>query len=309
MRFAILLIPAVVFPAAYADLPFSLRQQRNQGSPSSKITATKVSSSSAHFQKQDRVVKQKPLHPNSTHTISIKTENVVIRSLYATASVVLAVTAWQTRQQWIPLLNKDTIQKATMERLIRLKPDDPSQEYKSLIIYSLSMAVVEFFGLSTIPVETAAAAVFGWKALSYSISGKITGAVLAYILGKTILSSYFRKMLQVHPVFGDANQNQTHPAAATALLIKFSCFPELVKNYGSALFPKVTIFHFVAATLFHGGMFSCLWTWLGVVSSSDGPIPKGLSVALLCGMVIGFVISPLLMTWWIRDLARQATKV
>jgi hypothetical protein len=124
--------------------------------------------------------------------------------------------------------------------------------------------------------------------------------------------------------------------------MKFSCFPEAVKNFGSgSLLPVMKMWMFVAATVVHhGGSYTALWTWLGVdtaqrlqysgssASNSSSsisvnlgsvtsnnmpmlpimPMPANvpLNVALVVAGVSGVVVSPLLMAWWLRTLKRQA---
>jgi uncharacterized membrane protein YdjX (TVP38/TMEM64 family) len=226
------------------------------------------------------------------------------------------------------------------------------------------MAVWEFCGLTTIPVETAAAMVFGWTALAVSLAGKMLGALSAFCLGRFWLADIVRaklmnsssssdtdgtgkssspwQVLWASPEDANASSSKgttgtgsTTTAAVTisplqtALLMKFSCFPEAMKNFGCSLLLPVQLWMFVLATAVHGGCYTALWTWLGVdtakrlqhhhasvssvsvssVSQSQIvllPANVPLQVTLVFAGVIGVVVSPLLMAWWLRTLKRQA---
>jgi len=223
------------------------------------------------------------------------------------------------------LLNKERVQEEALQLLSKLKGDDEEDPFRSLATYASGMAAWEFFGLSTIPVETAAGMVFGWQAAPASFAGKLLGALSSFVVGRVLLAERARSKLQNNELFqqllreeralerkaiGDPPIRwQSHPIT-TAFLMKFSCFPELVKNIGSSLLSAVSIPTFVLATLVHGGMFTVLWTWWGVetaarLQDTDYPASQALRAALVCAAFLGVVISPLLMAWWIRDLKRQ----
>jgi uncharacterized membrane protein YdjX (TVP38/TMEM64 family) len=182
------------------------------------------------------------------------------------------------------------------------------------------MAVWEMAGLSTIPVETAAGMVFGWKlGVLASVTGKITGASMAFALGRTWLAQHVAShdAFAKQPIFRILNNNSDssnvskkqhrHPPLMTAFLMKFSCFPELVKNLGSSMIVAVRPWMFLLATMVHGGSFTMLWTWLGVdtaarIKQPDLPVNIPLRWTLGMGMFVGVVVTPLVMAWWIRDL-------
>jgi hypothetical protein len=192
------------------------------------------------------------------------------------------------------LLDKERLQEETL-RLLKtyLEPKDGSAVWKSLTIYAAVMAAWEFLGLSTIPVETAAAMVFGWPALLASGAGKLTGASASFMVGRTLLRTWVQqqKAVQDNVVFQILQHEQdAEPVAAaagrykmdknkpmrptavvaghsplqTALFMKFSCFPELIKNMGSGAIlsdQKLSFSAFLLATAFHGLGFTALWTW------------------------------------------------
>jgi uncharacterized membrane protein YdjX (TVP38/TMEM64 family) len=194
-------------------------------------------------------------------------------------------------------------------------------------------------------VETAAAMVFGWTALAVSFAGKMLGALSAFCVGRFLLADTVRAKLmhtsksnsddgtgqssspwQVLWASPDESSSSSTAAGTnsvtisplqTALLMKFSCFPEAIKNFGCSLLQPVKFWMFVLASAVHGGCYTALWTWLGVdaaarlqVSASNSltllPANIPLNITLVFAGVIGVVVSPLLMAWWLRTLKRQA---
>lgn len=258
----------------------------------------------------------------------VDTKVVIGWTAFSFVAVSLAVAY---RSVWIPLLDKQRIQEGTLNFLRQLQPSDPSaSRFQPLLLYASGMAIWELAGLSTIPVETAAGMVFGWEAALYSLLGKFTGAVVAFTMGRTLLAKHVTQMLQRNELFqlvnaappshrgtgsGNSGMDNTHPhpPLLTAFLMKFSCFPEIVKNFGSSLLPVIAPWMFFLATLIHGGSFTLLWTWLGVdtakqleqaAAATATRTSGSLQGALLIAGIVGVIITPLVMAWWIRDLKR-----
>ena len=238
------------------------------------------------------------------------------------------------RHTWMPFFNKEKIQQATLDVLSRLKSSDDesgSNAIKPMLFYAAGMCLWELLGLSTIPVETAAGMVFGWRASVFSFFGKLTGAFAAFCLGRYLLASQVAGRLGANEIFQLINANpddnvgteqHMHHPLLTSFLMKFSMFPELLKNFGSSLLPVVKPWMFILATTVHGGMFTLLWTWVGVDTaynvqtsptsnvvevSTHGGV-SGLQIALIAAAIVGFVLTPLAMAWWVRDLKRLASE-
>lgn len=243
------------------------------------------------------------------------------KQVTAVASAALAITAatallYSQREIWMPFLDRNRIQAKTLSLLRTLQPGDTNKvSVQSLAYYAAGMAVWEFFGLTTIPVETAAGMVFGWKGAAASGAGKLTGACAAFLVGRLFLTQVRERLL----ANGDskwsvlwASETSSHSPLATAFLMKFSCFPEAVKNFGSSLL-GVAPWMFVLATVLHGFVFTALWTWLGIDAAARLetdllPANIALSAVLVLAGIVGVVVSPSLMVWWLRDLKRQADK-
>jgi uncharacterized membrane protein YdjX (TVP38/TMEM64 family) len=243
-------------------------------------------------------------------------------TLFSVFSVYLL---YAQRAVWLPLLNKDTIQRNTLNLLSRLQPEDAVAANalisKPLLMYAGGMAVWELLGLSTIPVESAAGMVFGWKGGIYSAAGKFVGAITAFAIGRYLIAEQVSEKFQNNELFQLVNAKPTgnmaehvHPPLMTAFLMKFSCFPELVKNFGSSLLPVISPWMFALATAVHGGGFSMLWTWLGVdtagklEAASSVSSGGGARIAVLVAAFVGVVLTPMLMAWWVRDLKRLAAE-
>ncbi|GAX18276.1 hypothetical protein FisN_20Lh037 [Fistulifera solaris] len=270
----------------------------------------------------------------TTKTTTIRTTKVPVgatrRSIWTIGSLaVLSLILFQQRAIWLPLINKDLILQRTLELL------EPLQSNRlGWIYYSCGLALWEFCGLSTIPVETAAGMVLGWKAVGASLLGKLTGAMLAFGIGRCWLYQHVATQLEHNEIFQLINQasssgsassvvtassyspfksNTTttttlhpHSPLLTAFLMKFSCFPEMIKNFGSSLLPVIQWWMFAAATLIHGGTFTVLWTWLGHQTSTGSSGSSSTTIALSIAAFMGVVVTPLVMAWWIQDLKKWA---
>lgn len=282
-------------------------------------------------------------HPQQSLDDDSKKTTVSIPSQWSTrlslaAGLVATYWLYQERSLWTPYLNKQFLQAKTLEILETLRPTSSSTDgsipflawVRALALYSSGMAVWEMAGLSTIPVETAAGMVFGWRlGVLASVTGKITGASMAFALGRTWLAQHvashdaFAKQ-PIFQILNDTNNSSStgnvsnkkqhrHPPLMTAFLMKFSCFPELVKNLGSSMIVAIRSWMFLLATMVHGGSYTMLWTWLGVDTAArmkqpDLPVNIPLRWALGMGMFLGIVVTPLVMAWWIRDLQRGITE-
>ena len=274
--------------------------------------------------------------PSSTTVLS-NSKTPVKRTLWTAVACTLIYTLVTQRHVWVPVLtNKQVLQDTTLSVLHRLTPSDtdPSSAWlRTYLLYGCGMAVWEFCGLSTIPVETAAGMVLGWPAGAVaSLAGKLCGACTAYALGRRARDWVLQNVpavqqstllqLLLHSNNNDSNSNKSsratdmarpppYPPLLTTFLMKFSCFPELLKNLGSSLIPVVEPWMFVLATVLHGGTFTLVWTWLGVdtaarLHQTDLPRNVALQATLVGTFILGVVITPMVMIWWMRDLQRQS---
>lgn len=231
-------------------------------------------------------------------------------------SVIAALLAYQYRSYWTPFFDKEVIEQKTLGILKKLQPEDGENPFMALFVYSMGMTAWELFGLSTIPIETAAGVVFGVRqGFVASLFGKLLGASLCYGLGQHLVpettlqrNKYFNRLLESSAATASVTQRKRklqHPNHLdplwSALLLKFSIFPELIKNMGSAAL-NISYPKFLLATLLHGGSFTLLWSYLG---GSSNPPTKVIFAACV---VIGFGLSPLNLVWWMRRISTTDNK-
>ncbi|KAI2497824.1 hypothetical protein MHU86_16658 [Fragilaria crotonensis] len=204
------------------------------------------------------------------------------------------------------LFDKQFLQDKTLELL-----QDANNSPLGIFYYSLGMAAWETIGLSTIPIETAAGMAFGWKrAILASTAGKLVGAGTAFLLGRHVLHHWVRTQLETNDNFRLIEASVANKPLVTAILLKYSCFPEFVKNFGTSLLKPIPLWGFLLATLVHGGPFTCLWSWLGDDTAArlnypDLPPNRALQSTMVVAMTVGLLLSPAAMAWWIRDLRKQ----
>jgi uncharacterized membrane protein YdjX (TVP38/TMEM64 family) len=207
------------------------------------------------------------------------------------------------RQQ---LFDKHFLQDKTLELL-----QGANENKFGILYYILGMAAWETIGLSTIPVETAAGIAFGMKrAVMASLTGKLLGAATAFLLGRYVLQHWVRRQLETNDNFQLIEASVAQKPLSTAILLKYSCFPEFVKNFGTALLQPIPLWGFLVATTLHGGPFTCLWSWLGAdtalrLKSPDLPANRALQTTLVVAMTVGLVLSPAAMALWIKDLRKD----
>lgn len=224
-------------------------------------------------------------------------------------SAVVFYGLFHTRSTWMSLFNKEKLQASVVESLEKLN----SFPYVySRSIYAIFMALWETLGMSTIPVETAAGMVFGWSGFYWSGIGKLLGAWLAFGLGRGALSSFVEEKLSKNSFLNLVQSSTEDNPVLVVTLIKLSCFPETVKNFGSSMLKPIRWWMFVVATAIHGWTFTALWTYLGVdtaarLKDTAGLLPpdQRLKILLTLAVINGVVVSPLSMYYWMRTLKQK----
>lgn len=221
----------------------------------------------------------------------------------SSALVVISALLYRYREVLRPFLDKHYIQEHAFTFLKKLE-----SQPGSLLVYILAMAVWELLGLTTIPIETAAGMVFGFsRGVVASGTGKMLGAGIAFKLGRSLMAEWVRVKLSQNPVWSVVDKStEVHSPLKVAMLMKFSCFPEFIKNFGSSCL-DMPFAAFALATCVHGLSYTALWTFLGVDAAhrmGDPELPANISlqICLVLAAVVGLVGSPLLMGWWIRDM-------
>jgi uncharacterized membrane protein YdjX (TVP38/TMEM64 family) len=237
--------------------------------------------------------------PAKPSNFATKTTGIVAVTI--TASYI----SWETRASWLGLFDKEKLLAKTLEILNHLDEQPKAISYTT---YVLGMAVWETVGLSTIPIETASGMVFGWTGFVLSAVGKLLGAIIAFCLARySSLATFFQKQLATNEVLHLVEDSAASHPLQVAILMKLSCFPETIKNYGSALLFPIRLWMFIAATVAHGWTFSALWTYLGVDTAkrldvASLPTDQILQFLLTLALINGVVVSPLAMAYWLKSL-------
>jgi len=253
---------------------------------------------------------------NNEHTISdtitsssssLEHQSEKFRNIFLLLTSTVALYGlFHTRSTWMGLFNKEKLQASVVQSLENLN-NFPYLYSRSL--YTISMALWETMGMSTIPVETAAGMVFGWSGFYWSGIGKLLGACLAFGLGRGALSSVVEKKLSSNTFLNLVQTSTEDNPLLVVILIKLSCFPETVKNFGSSMLKPIRWWMFVLGTAVHGWTFTALWTYLGVdtaarLKDTEGLLPPNqrLKILLTLALINGCVVSPLSMVYWMRTL-------
>jgi len=185
-----------------------------------------------------------------------------------------------------------------------------------LFIYTFGFIFYETCGMPTSVVETCAGMAFGFKnGLMCSFIGKTCGSILAFTLGRTLLSNYVGNKMKDNESFSLIERGVAKNPTQSALIVRYSPFPQLIKNFSLSLTKSVSYPIFLLAILIHGLPFSILWAALGNDSSmrlraSDaGEIMasnKVLNWLLAFVTFFGFVVSPAITGWWLADLRKDS---
>ncbi|KAL3941162.1 MAG: hypothetical protein SGBAC_004444 [Bacillariaceae sp.] len=229
-------------------------------------------------------------------------------ALIVSITAILAYLVWIFRVALGAIFSKEKIQSKTLEILGKL---DSLPKHYSYASYVGGMALWEVFGLSTIPVETAAGMVFGWNAVLLSGSGKLMGATIAFLIGRYgALAHWIQSKLSSNSFLQLASHSTEDHPLRVAFLMKMSSFPETIKNYGSALLSPIKFWMFMFATAIHGTTFSALWTYLGVDTAArlenvDLPADTRLGFLLGAALFNGIVVSPLSMAYWVKSMQKS----
>ena len=200
--------------------------------------------------------------------------------------------------------------------IIQTLNDIASKGHKGLFVYAFGFMFWECCGLPTSVVETAAGMAFGFReGLLGSFAGKTCGSILAFLLGRTLLSEAVGNKMETNDTFGlIARGIERHPIKS-ALILRYSPFPQLVKNFALSITKPVTLPIFLLTISIHGFPFSLLWAALGNDSSMRLRASEtGESIAtnvvlnslLVFVTTFGFVVSPAITGWWLADLRKES---
>eukprot|EP00547_Thalassionema_nitzschioides_P003493 CAMPEP_0194203958 /NCGR_PEP_ID=MMETSP0156-20130528/3601_1 /TAXON_ID=33649 /ORGANISM="Thalassionema nitzschioides, Strain L26-B" /LENGTH=408 /DNA_ID=CAMNT_0038929827 /DNA_START=34 /DNA_END=1260 /DNA_ORIENTATION=+ len=305
-RGAVILIPTIWF--LWPALESSFRNREKTYNNNNRRNSSSVTAAEARKRKNSQQQQQQQKISKITKT----PKNEVSVSSTIIALVPVALVLYIFRDKWIGMFQgsihiRERVEDKALQILDYL---DMMPRYYSYPIYTLGMTLWEMLGLSTIPVETAAGMVFGWTALALSGTGKVLGATAAFWIGrKGRFASWIQNRLKSNSFLQLARASTEQTPFETASILRMSCFPEAIKNYGSAILLPIKYWMFLLGVLVHGLAFTFLWTYLGVdtaerIETTTHILPPDRRLQMLLGIAaaFGFVVSPIVMGYWVKSL-------
>eukprot|EP00970_Alexandrium_tamarense_P002986 scaffold427_cov103-Alexandrium_tamarense.AAC.41 len=241
-----------------------------------------------------------------------KTITTVATTLLLSLTVVLSILNWETLVLSLStFVDKEKFRKSILDTLTSIS----SRGTQGLILYTIGFTFWEVCGLPTSVVETAAGMAFGYKrGLITSFVGKTSGSILAFVLGRTLLRQVVQSQMEENETLELIDKSVARNPVKSALIVRYSVFPQLIKNYGLSMTQQVSLPIFIMAIFVHGMPFSILWAALGNDSSlrlragERGEVMDAnvaLNSALVFVTFLGFVISPIVTGWWLNDLRKE----
>ena len=197
--------------------------------------------------------------------------------------------------------------------LERLTDVNENGGVRGRILYVAFFILWGMFGLTTVPVESAAGMAFGWKAVYLNAAGKMLASLAAYTMGRLFLEDHVVSKLEDNEIFGLVEKSVGKKPYRTSIIVRLGPFPELVKNVGLSVLPPVGFGIFTLATFTQVFPFTLLWTWLGcdsVARMRDDTLPANkLLAAILLGVTIfGIFGAPAMIGLWVRDMKLEHDK-
>jgi uncharacterized membrane protein YdjX (TVP38/TMEM64 family) len=151
------------------------------------------------------------------------------------------------------------------------------------------------------------------RGLLGSFVGKSCGSCIAFALGRTLLSNIVSRRLEGTEPYETVVRGAAGNPILAAFVVRYSVFPQLVKNYGMSLCKPVSFSTFFVSIVVHGFPFSLLWAALGQdaglrLRASEAGMEMAANI-LLNGLlafvtIFGFVVSPTITGLWLADLRK-----
>merc|ERR1712071_685432 len=139
---------------------------------------------------------------------------------------------------------------------------------------------------------------------------------MAFYIGRILLYEKVKNAFAKNG-FALLEKSITKKPIRSALFMRYSSFPQLVKNFGLAVLP-LHPFIFAMAIFVHGVPYSLLWSFIGAetknrlsipVSGASPSSPSRLYEKLLFfSGLFGIFGSPAIVAYWIRDMKKDSEK-
>ena len=132
--------------------------------------------------------------------------------------------------------------------------------------------------------------------------------MLAFFIGRSLLYDTVKNKLATNEIFTLLQYSITQKPIRSALLMRFSSFPELMKNFGLAIMP-LHYSVFALAIFIHGVPYSLLWAYIGNESKkrlneSYNPTNRLYEGLLLFSGIFGVFGSPSILAYWMFDMKK-----
>ena len=235
-----------------------------------------------------------------------KNGNAMTRSISIISLLAIAI---------LGITNRDNISSSLSKASIIHKMNNiASHGNVGLVLYACGFAIWEVCGLPTSIVESAAGMAFGLRrGLLGSFVGKTCGSCMAFALGRTLLSNVVSRRMEGTEPYETVVRGAARNPIRAAFVVRYSVFPQLVKNFGMSLCGPVSFSTFFMSIMVHGFPFSLLWAALGHdaglrLRASEAGMEMAANI-LLNGLlafvsVFGFVVSPTITGLWLADLRK-----
>jgi len=210
----------------------------------------------------------------------IDTQKYVTMTKVALSTFIGIILFQQIHQNRHKLPSKEEIQNFAFDIATNIK----GRGHIGIVYYVLGLACFEIFGISTCPVEISGGFVYGIKkGFIINLVGKLTGAMTAFVIGRILLSSAIRSKFLSPPSVGTGKGTSEISTSAqviqlvqtsiteepfkTALVLRFSMFPQLLKNLILSVLEPVNWSLFLFVTSMQVTPFTLLFTCLGYDSA------------------------------------------
>lgn len=251
------------------------------------------------------------LVPNGRNKFDKNAISIGASLTIVSAMVVLSYSNWD----WLKTVLSAFFDREKLRKnLIQKLNEVAEQGHRGLVAYIVGFSFWEVCGLPTSVVETAAGMAFGFKqGLLGSFIGKTWGSIMAFLFGRTLLSRVVQIQMEKNETLQLVDKSVARHPFKSALIVRYSVFPQLFKNFGLSMTRPVSLPIFIAAIVIHGFPFSVLWAALGNdslmrlrASELGEPIASNvvLNGFLVCVTIFGFVVSPAVTGWWLADLRK-----
>ena len=282
--------------------PGNMRPSDEQGTKDRRRGAVTAKVMASQDDGNNNMTKMNMNNINNTN----KNGNAMTRSISIISLIAIAI---------LGIINRDNISSSLSKASIIHKMNNiASHGNAGLVLYACGFAIWEVCGLPTSIVESAAGMAFGLRrGLLGSFVGKSCGSCMAFALGRTLLSNVVSRRMEGTEPYETVVRGAARNPIRAAFVVRYSVFPQLVKNFGMSLCRPVSFSTFFLSIMVHGFPFSLLWAALGQdaglrLRASEAGMEMAANI-LLNGLlalvtVFGFVVSPTITGLWLADLRK-----